>query len=83
MDNRTEYDIILICDALRETFMGVNVMAECNKMVAWLEANPNRQKKNLRRFAVNWLANAYRQLLEVELRETVRHQLRRGEARNF
>ena len=29
-----------------------------NKMVAWIDGNPNRAKKNWKRFIVNWLSSA-------------------------
>ena len=64
-------------------FPGIDMTLELMKMGMWLNANPARRKRNYKRFIVNWLSNAHRQLLEVELRETVRHQLRRSEARNF
>ena len=75
--------LLRICESLAGTYPGVNVVQEYYKMLAWLEADGRRKKKRLKVFAVNWLSKAHRQLLEVELRETVRHQLRRGEARNF
>ena len=34
------------------------VTQEMSKMDMWLQANPRRQKKNLKRFIVNWLNRA-------------------------
>ena len=66
-----------------QAFPGMDMTVEFMKMGLWLYANPARRKRNYKRFIVNWLSNAHRRLLEVELRETVRHQLRRGEAKNY
>lgn len=44
--------------AWRARFPGVPVEAELRKALAWLEANPRRQKTDLRRFCANWLLRA-------------------------
>jgi hypothetical protein len=36
----------------------LDVECEINKMVAWLDANPKRQKRNYKRFVVGWLNRA-------------------------
>lgn len=41
---------------LKETYPSLDVEAELKKMKAWLLSNyPSRQKKNFKRFAINWL----------------------------
>lgn len=52
----------------RLIYKGIDVDAEIGKMDAWLEANPRRAKKNLKRFAVNWLNRTAMQLVEAKLR---------------
>ncbi len=40
---------------LESTYKWAAVETECAKMDAWMDANPERKKKNHYRFAVNWL----------------------------
>ena len=40
----------------KETFPAVDIEAELKKMAAWLLANPEKKKKNYRRFITNWLS---------------------------
>jgi|SRR5580658_1586940 hypothetical protein len=53
----------------RLIYKGIDVDAEIAKMDAWLEANPKRAKKNLKRFAVNWLNRTAMDLVEMNLRQ--------------
>lgn len=39
-------------------YPGVNLEQEVNRAVAWLEANPQNRKKNIKRFLINWLSRA-------------------------
>jgi len=42
--------------ALMVKTYGLNELRmELNKMLLWLKANPNRTKKNYRKFIVNWM----------------------------
>lgn len=41
---------------VKKAFPQVNLPAELNKMKAWLISNPDKPKKNIKRFAVNWLS---------------------------
>ncbi len=51
------------------TFYGVETLRlEFKKMTLWLKADPRRQKKNYRRFVVNWL-NRRDQKIYLEHRE--------------
>ena len=45
-------------DKWQSIYLGVNVIAELNKMYAWLEANPKNKKtyQGMPRFIVNWLS---------------------------
>ena len=47
----------------REVYRGVDVVAECHKAGAWIEANPGNRKtaQGMPRFLVNWLARATNQ----------------------
>jgi len=47
-------------DAWVDLYPGINVLAECRKSFAWIEANPTRRKtaKGMPRFIVNWLGRA-------------------------
>ncbi len=47
-------------DTLAERYrpLGVAVDAELTKMQSWLEVNPNRRPRNMKRFTVNWLNRA-------------------------
>jgi len=40
---------------LLKAYHGIDVKAEIKRMKLWLISNPNRRKKNLKRFVVNWL----------------------------
>jgi len=40
----------------QETFPDVNIKAEIKKAEAWLDANPQKRKKNYKRFLVNWFS---------------------------
>ena len=42
----------------QETFPDVNIKAEIKKAEAWLDANPQKRKKNYKRFLVNWFGKA-------------------------
>jgi hypothetical protein len=39
----------------KDTYPAVNIETELKKMAAWLLANPEKRKKNYRRFITNWL----------------------------
>ncbi len=41
---------------VKKAFPQVNLHAELNKMKAWLISNQDKPKKNIKRFAVNWLS---------------------------
>jgi len=41
---------------LQAAYPKVNLTTELGKMKAWLVSNPDKQKKNIKRFAVNWLS---------------------------
>lgn len=43
-------------DTFTEAYPAVNIMAELKKMKAWLVANPKNMKKDVLRFANNWLS---------------------------
>lgn len=43
-------------DGWQEAYPNLDVMAQLRRAKVWLEANPNRRKKNIRKFIVNWLA---------------------------
>src|SRR5260221_8844243 len=49
-------------------YSGIDVLAELNKMERWIEANPNRSKKNYNRFIVNWLNRAHINLANANTR---------------
>ena len=65
------------------TFPGVPVEIELQKMVAWLDANPERaaKKKNFNRFIVNWLSKCHGRLLEAQVSATTRELVRREQQR--
>jgi len=42
-------------EEVKKAFPQINLTAELNKMKAWLISNPDKPKKNIKRFAVNWL----------------------------
>jgi hypothetical protein len=56
----------------------VNIEGEIVKMQVWLDANPLRMKKNIKRFIVNWLSRAHSRLLERELEVMVKEDIRRS-----
>lgn len=60
------------------TYPGVRIEVELQKMQAWLWANPERRKKNMRRFITNWLAKTHGRLLEKEVEVLVREDIRRS-----
>lgn len=62
----------------RLAFPGVDVEGELRKMEVWLEANPERRKKNMKRFIVNWLAKTHGRLLEKEVEVMVKEDIRRS-----
>lgn len=41
---------------LQVAYPKANLTAEFGKMKAWLVSNPDKEKKNIKRFAVNWLS---------------------------
>jgi len=43
-------------DELEAAFPDANVERELAKAYGWLEANPDRGKRNIRRFIYNWLS---------------------------
>ena len=47
---------------LSDLYKGVNIQKEILKMKAWVMANPDRLKKNWKRFMVNWLNKTFDQL---------------------
>jgi len=49
-------------DKFIEAYPAVNILVEMRKMVCWLDANPKRRKKNIKRFINNWLAKSHRDL---------------------
>jgi hypothetical protein len=59
-------------------YPGVNVNGEFKKMQVWLEANPARRKKNVKRFIVNWLAKTHGRLLEKEVEVMLKEDIRRS-----
>lgn len=61
-----------------QAYPGVNVRQELVKMQVWLDANPLRVKKNVRRFIVNWLSRAHSRLLEKEVEVMVKEDIRRS-----
>lgn len=63
-----------------ETYPGVPVEVELQKAAVWLWANPNRPKKQMRRFITNWLAKTHGRLLEAQTRELVRREQMRVDA---
>jgi hypothetical protein len=65
-------------DKYNAAFAGVDVKGELKKMQVWLEANPARRKKNLKRFIVNWLAKTHGRLLEKEVEVLVKEDIRRS-----
>jgi hypothetical protein len=56
----------------------VNIEGEITKMQVWLDANPLRAKKNIKRFIVNWLSRAHSRLLERELEVLLKEDIRRS-----
>lgn len=62
----------------RYAYPGVDIEGELRKMEVWLEANPLRRKKNMKRFIVNWLAKTHGRLLEKEVEVMVREDIRRS-----
>jgi hypothetical protein len=44
----------------QQAYPSLNLQDEFRRMEAWLEANPARRKKNVRRFIVNWLGKSQR-----------------------
>lgn len=59
-------------------FPGVSIETELHKMNVWLLANPNRKKKRVSRFIVNWLSKTHGRLLEAEVAVMVREDIRRS-----
>ena len=45
-------------NAWAETYPACNIEIELRRMREWLLANPDKKKKNYRRFIVNWLARS-------------------------
>ena len=45
--------------AIYDTYPTRDLVAEFRKANLWLTANPKRQKKDYRRFLVNWANNAF------------------------
>ena len=41
---------------LQAAYPKINLTTEFEKMKAWLVSNPDKEKKNIKRFAVNWLS---------------------------
>jgi len=41
---------------LQAAYPKINLTVEFGKMKAWLVSNPDKEKKNIKRFAVNWLS---------------------------
>lgn len=67
-------------DLFEETYPGVPVEVELQKMSVWLWANPHRAKKQMRRFITNWLAKTHLQLLQAQTRELVKREQMRADA---
>lgn len=64
------------------TYPGVPIEVELQKMKVWLWANPNRAKKQMRRFICNWLSKTHGRLLEAETAATAREMIRREQQRH-
>lgn len=60
-----------------EAFPGVSIVTELKKMECWLEANPDKRKRQYRRFVVNWLSRAHSNLLGRELEFMLKEDMRR------
>jgi hypothetical protein len=67
-------------DLFEQTYPGVPVEVELQKMSTWMWANPARRKKNTRRFICNWLSKTHLQLLQAQTRELVRREQQRADA---
>jgi len=65
-------------DKYNAAYSGVHVLGELKKMQVWLEANPARRKKNVKRFIVNWLAKTHGRLLEKEVEVMLKEDIRRS-----
>jgi len=46
---------------LKKAYPASNVPQELEKMRAWIRANPNKSKKNWRRFVQNWISHAQKE----------------------
>lgn len=51
-------------DGLRDTYPGIDLMAECRKAKAWLDANPRRLKtySGMKAFLTSWFSRAQNQV---------------------
>lgn len=68
-------------DRWKLTYPGVDVQREIMKAAEWCEANGKRgQKRNWKRFAVNWLSTAHGRLLEAEVRQLVTREQDRADS---
>jgi hypothetical protein len=56
----TTHKFVGIVDATiqewKEAYPAVDVIAQLKRMAQWLLSNPNKKKKNYRKFITNWLA---------------------------
>jgi hypothetical protein len=68
-------------DLFEDAYPGVPIEVELAKMKVWLWANPNRPKKQMRRFITNWLAKTHGQLLAAQVSATARELVKREQAR--
>jgi hypothetical protein len=69
-------------DTYCETFPGVPVAVELQKMKVWLQSNPHRaNKKNWPRFICNWLGACHGRLLQAQTAAEVREYLRTAQRR--
>ena len=66
-----------------QVYGSIQVVREIYKMQEWLEANPARAKKNVKRFIVNWLAKAQGQAEAIETREIIRREIQRQVSRSY
>ena len=68
-------------DLFEQTYPGVPVEVELQKMNVWMWANPARRKKNTKRFICNWLSKTHGQLLAAQVSATTRELVRREQQR--
>ena len=69
----------------QQVFNQVRVGHEILKMETWIEANPKKanERRNWKRFVVNWLCKNQRDMEAIDQREITRHEIQRAIARNY